>query len=842
MIWFALLLGCPWVGSGYLDELRDRDGDGALGCAFAPESTCDCDDDDASVGAPVWGPGFLDLDGDGLGAGDEVVPEGRSYCPSLGYVSNARDCDDTTSAIGEGTFSVWFLDGDGDGYGGASTTACTAPPDGVARGGDCNDDDPEVNPDAVEQCGPVDEDCDGRDNDDDPNVDADTVCFVDADGDGLGDDASATLRCSCEAFGEIEVGGDCPGGDGDAELHPATQWFTDLDGDGVGGAASGTGCAPPSPTDVRVDGDCDDLLASVYPGAPDIPYDGIDSDCGGGTDLALDDGSDASPDWVLEPAPGDPFPLVASIDQACWGPPIEVTGGGVALQDAIDAAPPSSFLWVRYVAGADNDYAPVELAQSACLVADPGVRITSSGVGDVALRIVAPGPEITQVLVEGIELATDIGVVSSSDHLDLMLSRVSMSDFERLLDIVAESKPPPPERSVRLHRIDLARGEAIGLAQFGAVLRDVHVASLIAPGHILDMGGGSADIVGLRAVDVATGGAFIGAGADLALRDASIDGMLGALVQHTQTAGVSLTIEGLRLTDAAHTDSFIAVSGPSGGGYQGSYGDGAAELRDVRIRGSLLGSTSFAVSLISLRTAVVTDSVFLVGGGAGVLEVFGDGPALSGLAVGGTDVGISTNATKLERVTIRAGTCVLGNPVTPTQIFDHYLAGCDAHPNAVIVGGDYFADTNATFDLLRYHPYAPASTWDLRPNPRSYEKIGDWLPGFVGHQLVVSGASLPYGAYTAGTLVEQLHDADGDGMYDSWEQQFGAYDPAADLDFDGLTNFAEFGDYDLSDLTDPTAHTTLSGSDPTRADTDGDGTRDDVDCAVLDPVDVSECP
>jgi len=40
--------------------------------------------------------------------------------------------------------------------------------------------------------------------------------------------------------------------------------------------------------------DCDDLSAAVFPGAPDPPYDGVDADCMGGSDFDMDgDGSDS---------------------------------------------------------------------------------------------------------------------------------------------------------------------------------------------------------------------------------------------------------------------------------------------------------------------------------------------------------------------------------------------------------------------------------------------------------------------------------------------------------------------------------------------------------------------
>jgi len=56
---------------------------------------------------------------------------------------------------------------------------------------------------------------------------------------------------------------------------------TDRDGDGYDLIAAGGD-------------DCDDLNASIYPGAPDVFYDGVDSDCGGENDFDQDmDGYEA---------------------------------------------------------------------------------------------------------------------------------------------------------------------------------------------------------------------------------------------------------------------------------------------------------------------------------------------------------------------------------------------------------------------------------------------------------------------------------------------------------------------------------------------------------------------
>ncbi|TPV94497.1 MAG: hypothetical protein B7733_14745 [Myxococcales bacterium FL481] len=56
------------------------------------------------------------------------------------------------------------FDLDGDGFGGMENTVftpCTPPPGMIANVRDCNDEDPEINPDATEICDGVDENCNG---------------------------------------------------------------------------------------------------------------------------------------------------------------------------------------------------------------------------------------------------------------------------------------------------------------------------------------------------------------------------------------------------------------------------------------------------------------------------------------------------------------------------------------------------------------------------------------------------------------------------------------------------------------------------------------------------------
>ena len=185
---------------------------------------------------------FADNDGDGYGDSNTTI---AASSPPFGYVANEGDCDDTDSSVypgaeevldgkdnncdgqtDEGLASVdYHADNDGDGYGDPTTTiTASSPPSGyVVDGGDCDDSDPAVHPDAVEIADQVDNDCDGLVDEDLPL----SVFFADTDGDGYGDFGDF-IEASSAPPGYISFGGDCD--DTDSSIHTgAAERDDDID-------------------------------------------------------------------------------------------------------------------------------------------------------------------------------------------------------------------------------------------------------------------------------------------------------------------------------------------------------------------------------------------------------------------------------------------------------------------------------------------------------------------------------------------------------------------------------------------------------------------------------------
>ncbi len=173
------------VPSGYATRSGDCDdtdagvNPGATEICDGLDNDCDTDTDEG-----VMTTFYLDTDEDSYGTATQTI-EGCS--PPEGYAAVAGDCDDEDAAINPGAEEVcdyvdnncndevdeggagpktWYPDLDEDGFGASIgvQSACTGPSGYVDNGDDCDDTNPDINPNAEDIPGNgIDEDCDGTD-------------------------------------------------------------------------------------------------------------------------------------------------------------------------------------------------------------------------------------------------------------------------------------------------------------------------------------------------------------------------------------------------------------------------------------------------------------------------------------------------------------------------------------------------------------------------------------------------------------------------------------------------------------------------------------------------------
>jgi hypothetical protein len=157
------------------------------------------------------------------------------------YLFSSAKIDETCEALeggcagGDGADGVDPTDLDGDGY--------------TVDQGDCDDDDPDVSPGAVEACdgAGVDEDCDGLIDDEDDAAEGKLTHYADQDGDGWGDAADAAEACAAPA-GRVVQAGDC------ADLDPGVSpGAVEACGDGLDNDCDGVGGCTPFEGEQRAD-------------------------------------------------------------------------------------------------------------------------------------------------------------------------------------------------------------------------------------------------------------------------------------------------------------------------------------------------------------------------------------------------------------------------------------------------------------------------------------------------------------------------------------------------------------------------------------------------------------
>ncbi len=292
LLFGPFLAGCALVSDADLLSRCDLDGDGVPrdGCGAAVVG--DCDDGDASVQQRTF---HADADGDGEGGQVTIT----ACTPPDGFVDNDGDCDDGDPEV---TGLLWYPDLDGDGYGDAAgaVSSCEGIYQYVPIPGDCDDTRDDVHPGVRDYCD------DGLDNDCDGIVD-DLAWYFDADGDSFGDPDAMLLTCA-PTPGYVSQAGDCddanPGinpaapeicddedldedcnalsDDADPAVTGRPSWYVDTDGDGYGSGDPVVACEAPPGRTVGVD--CDEADPEVHPGAAEVYYDGVDTNCDEGDD------------------------------------------------------------------------------------------------------------------------------------------------------------------------------------------------------------------------------------------------------------------------------------------------------------------------------------------------------------------------------------------------------------------------------------------------------------------------------------------------------------------------------------------------------------------------------
>ena len=239
------------------------------------------------------------------GFGQECFPkEGQCTCsPLAGLMGAMTDCSvsnefGTCSGIvgctpsGLTPCNAAVPDDEGDPCSGGQVVEpdLDTDDDGVLDKDDCQPEDPNVYPGALELCNNKDDDCDGEIDEDlgDSDGDGQADC-VDADDDDDGtpdEDDCAPLDASIHpGVLEICTGKDdnCDGNKDPEDAAGCIPLAKDSDEDGFGSNDVKCLCSTSGKYTAELKGDCDDSNPKIHPDAEEI-CDGVDNNCDGSTD------------------------------------------------------------------------------------------------------------------------------------------------------------------------------------------------------------------------------------------------------------------------------------------------------------------------------------------------------------------------------------------------------------------------------------------------------------------------------------------------------------------------------------------------------------------------------
>lgn len=184
--------------------------------------------------------------------------------------------------------------------------------------GDCNDGDASVHPGATELLDQVDNNCDGERDDGTVAVDDDGDGYCEGDDNGVCSDGTLPGDCDDDLATSYPGATEVWYDSVDADCDGADDWDQDLDG-------------------YTLTDDCDDTSLLIHPGATEVWYDGVDQDCDGNdTDQdgdgydSLDFGGDDCQDIESGIHPNAPEAWYDGVDQDCDGNDADQDGDGHA--------------------------------------------------------------------------------------------------------------------------------------------------------------------------------------------------------------------------------------------------------------------------------------------------------------------------------------------------------------------------------------------------------------------------------------------------------------------------------------------------------------------------------